>query len=46
MREHECPKCGRPMQLVEDDPDTGIVGGWDCECGHTELADYDEEYDT
>jgi hypothetical protein len=35
--ERECPKCGQTMEYQDDDPDTGIVGGWSCDCGHSEL---------
>lgn len=44
MRSKECPKCGEEMTFVGDDPDCGINAGWDCECGHTEAADY-SDYD-
>jgi transposase len=39
-----CPKCGLEMELIEDEPDVGIVGGWDCECGHTEHAEPADDY--
>jgi hypothetical protein len=45
MTIHECPKCGKPMEYEEGEPDVGIVGGWLCmspACGHVEL-DVDEE---
>ena len=43
---HECPKCGEQMELDEDEPDVGIVGGWVCHtCGHAELADQDDQDD-
>jgi len=40
----ECPKCGSPMEKQEDDPDVGIVGGWTCDCGHTEPIEDDDHY--
>lgn len=32
----ECPKCEGEMELIEPEPDVGIVGGWECDCGHNE----------
>lgn len=44
MRERECPVCGEEMYRTDDDPDTGIIGGWDCDCGHTEpLGDFGDD---
>lgn len=37
-----CPKCDRIMELFEDDPETGIVGGYSCECGHVAPYESDE----
>lgn len=34
-----CPECGEPMEAIEAEPDVGITGGWECECGHHELFD-------
>ena len=44
-RERECPKCGQPMFHQEEDPDTGVVGGWFCaDCEYDEDEDdYSEE---
>lgn len=43
-----CPKCDSLMELVNEDPDTGIVGGWECTndtCGHIEpYEDSEEDY--
>lgn len=39
----QCPKCGEPMELIEHEPDVGLVGGWECDCGHTEPAEDDGE---
>lgn len=25
-----CPKCDAEMEHQDDDPDTGIIGGWFC----------------
>lgn len=39
-----CPKCDALMELVDDDPDTGIVGGWECTndaCG--EILPYESD---
>ena len=44
--EHECPKCGEPMEFQEADPDVGIEGPyWYCSCGHGEPAEYDIDPD-
>lgn len=39
----ECPKCGSEMELIDDEPDAGIGGGWNGQCGHTELYEYERE---
>ena len=40
----ECPKCGLMMEQIEEDPDTGIVGGWVCDCGESYPNDaYDDD---
>lgn len=42
----DCPKCGEPMELIADEPDVGIVGGWVCtneKCEHTQ--DFEDEGD-
>ncbi len=26
----DCPKCGKPMEHIEAEPDVNIVGGWEC----------------
>lgn len=31
------------MEYQEDDPDTGITGAWVCDCGHSELRDWDDD---
>ncbi len=38
---HECPKCGEQMEYQPEDYDVGLVAGWSCDCGHTELAELD-----
>ncbi len=39
--DRECPKCGEGMELIEQEDDVGIVGGWECDCGYTEPYEYD-----
>lgn len=42
-----CPKCDHEMERQDDDPDTGIIGGWSCEpCGVSlPLEDYEPDWD-
>ena len=40
----ECPECGKPMELIEAEPDIGILSsGWFCEaCEIIQDAEEDE----
>lgn len=40
---HECPKCGQEMELIDREDDVGITGGWECDCGHAEPYEYEDE---
>ncbi len=38
--ERACPKCGKPMEYHDADPDVGILTeAWVCDCGHVEIPD-------
>lgn len=39
-----CPKCDHEMERQDSDPETGIIGGWDCEpCGVSLPEEYPDD---
>jgi hypothetical protein len=41
-----CSRCGREMEHVVSDLDTGVVGHWYCECCDATEHDHDDyDYD-
>lgn len=36
-----CPKCGREMDHIDDEPDVNIVGGWVCYACDKFVPDWD-----
>lgn len=30
-----CPKCGAEMERFDEEPDVGITGSYECECGES-----------
>lgn len=43
--QRECPECGDWMEYHSPEIDTGLYGGWDCPCGHTEIDCWEDVFD-
>ena len=40
-----CPKCDKPMDHVESEPDVNVVGGWECTECEVFVPDWDTDED-
>jgi hypothetical protein len=36
-----CPKCDKPMERIEGEPDVNVVGGWECSECEVFIAEWD-----
>jgi hypothetical protein len=40
-----CPKCDRPMEHIEAEPDVNVPGGWECAACEVFIGDWESPDD-